>query len=276
MSTTPMPASRLIELAAEDIATALDALPKNAAAGRLALLAWNVDDLVRRRLERAALMARAQCDLASARREMAVALEDLPHLADAAAQARTRPRSTDTTLVLLTLEHAFLCALLAQSALWIDRLLAIARDPLVKEEGLGDASGGVSDTIVRMLVATLDEDTQAFERARRRFAVKRKADRYFEKCFVYDETMALVLARDGAGLDDHLAQLDKRFAARATDRHLRQLPPLAASGADNPLVFDVWAVALANAARRRGLRPSFHSDVIPTRDWAEPVASTPR
>jgi hypothetical protein len=163
--------------------------------------------------------------------------------------------------------------LLGQSATWTERLLAMTRDPVVKEEGLGDDSGGVSDVIVRMLVATLDGDVAAFERARRRFAVARKVDRYFDKYFVYDETMALVLARSEAGLDEHLAQLDARFAARATDRHLRQLPLLAASGADNPLVFDVWAVALANAARRQGLQPSFHSDVVCTRDWAEPVVA---
>jgi hypothetical protein len=267
-------ARRLLQLAADDIPTALEALPKNAAAGRFSLLAWNVDDLLRRRLERAALMARAERDLASARHEMALALDDLPRLADAVEQARTRPRSAATTIVLLTLEHAFLCALLGQSLAWVERLLALARDPVVKEEGLGDDSGGVSDTVVRMLTATLDGDANAFERARRRFAVKRKVDRYFDKYFVYDETMALVLAQDEAGLDEHLVQLDARFAARATDRHLKQLPLLAASGADNPLVFDVWAVALANAARRGGLRPSFHSDAIPTRDWAEPVAAS--
>ena len=82
--------------------------------------------------------------------------------------------------------------------------------------------------------------------------------------------MDLILARSET-FDAALVAQEKSFLARATDQRLEDGWTLDACQDRNALVFDIWAVALANLARHQGLTVRHSSEIIPTRDFEAAV-----
>lgn len=253
----------LLRLAAEDIDSAKLAIPGNLAKGNFELAAWNANDAVRRYLERAALLLRAGAESACVREELLAALECVAHVEEAVRRCQAQGAGPRNFVHAMNLLWPMVLLMLLNEWDRLSALQGLARLPVVQEEGLEGESGSVDDTIVKMLLGLLEHDAAAFSRARARFARARSIDRYYSEYFGYDELMAHVLALDERSVRGCLADLDSRFRARATDRALVQLPLLGAAGADNDLVVDVWALALAQFAKHRGLAVGFSSDIVP-------------
>jgi hypothetical protein len=148
-----------------------------------------------------------------------------------------------------------------------ESLVALTELPVVREEGMEEQSGGVLDTVMRMLVAVLKDDAKSFATAQRRFQAERSIDRYHEVYFEYDRMMAHILARDATGSVAFLMALESQFSQRATDKQLVNQQLLKAGGEDNGLVFDVWAVALALLARHRGIVLEHSTAVVPVSEF---------
>lgn len=252
-----------MSLAADDILSARSAIPGNFASAQFELAAWNANDAVHRHLERAALLLRSGADRARVRGELLAALEYVAHVEEAVRRCQELGPGPRNFVHAMNLMWPMLVLMLLNE--W-DRLSALgrlARMPVVQEEGLEGESGGVDDTIMKMLLALLERDSTAFRRAQVRFASARSIDRYYAEYFAYDTLMVCLLALDERDFGRCLEDLDARFRKRATDKKLVQLPLLGAAGADNALVVDVWALALAQLARHRGVAVGFSSDVIP-------------
>jgi hypothetical protein len=255
--------SRLLELAANDIASVKSALPANFAKAQFDLAGWNANDAIFRHIERAALLLRSDVALPSVQSELDVALHyvEVIERAVGAISAQERPSKLGFHLT----NFLWSIVLLMLAGNW-DRLAALVpliRLPVVHEEGLAQDSGGVDDTIVRMLLAMLDDDQPAFLLAQGRFASKRKIDRFYTKYFCYGDLMHCIITRDNDGCLTALMQLDRLFLQRGTDPRLSQLPTLAGSGKDNPLVVDVWSLALSRLALHRGMLVPFSTAAIP-------------
>jgi hypothetical protein len=257
----------LLQNADQEFAAARDAIPGNFARRSFEYVARNVETILRTRLERLALLQRARKDSAAAKAELAVAAPYLAHLEEAIARCNVGP-SVESFIQVANLTHAFLAILLANDWQRAQRLASAARLPVVQEEGCDGESGSVHDEVPKMLVATILDDQAAFARLQVRYERDRDFDLFFEKYFNYDRLMELILRRDAAGFNRALSEQERSFAARATDRKVNHGAPLDGCLKHNSLVFDVWAVALANLARHKGLEVTYASDVIPTRDFA--------
>jgi len=164
------------------------------------------------------------------------------------------------------LTHAFLACFLANDWQRAQRLAQAARLPVMQEEGTEGESGGPHDQIAKMLVATILCDRAAFRHQQSRFARDRSRAYFFEAHFKYDRLMDLILARSET-FDSALIAQEKNFLARATDQRAEQTWTLDACVDRNALLFDVWAVALANLARHQGLTVRHSSEIIPIRDF---------
>jgi hypothetical protein len=253
----------LMRLAAEDIDSATLAIPGNFAKGNFELAAWNANDAVRRYLERAALLLRSAPNSGRVRDELLAALDFVAHVEAAVQRCHEQGTGPRAFVHAMNLMWPMLLLMLLNEWDRLSMLQRLARLPVVQEEGLESESGGVDDTIMKMLLALLDQDHVAFSHARERFAGARSIDRYYEVYFAYDALMTCLVERDQQGVCRCFVELDARFRSRATDTKLVQVPLLGAVGADNELVVDIWALALAQLAKHHGMSPGFKSDVIP-------------
>lgn len=253
----------LMRLAAEDIDSAALAIPGNFAKANFELAAWNANDAVRRHLERASLILRSGADTARAREELHAALAYVSTVEDAVRRCQERGTGPKSFVHVMNLMWSMLLVMLLRDWGRLAELGRLSQLPVVQEEGLEGESGGVDDTIMKMLIGLIEQDAAIFSRARARFFAARSIDRYYEEYFQYDKLMACLLAQDEQCLDRSLEELDTLFRRRATDKKLVQVPLLGAAGADNDLVVDIWALALAQLAKRYGMQPRFSSDVIP-------------
>jgi hypothetical protein len=260
----------LMRLAAEDIDSASLAIPGNFARAKFDLAAWNASDVVRRYLERAALLLRSGGDSGRVRAELEAALAYVAHVEEAVRRCEKRAPNPRNFVHAMNLIWPMLVLMLLNDWDRLSTLERLAQSPIIQEEGLDADSGGVDDTIVKMLLALLAEDAAAFERARTRFDGARSIDRYYQRYFAYDGLMSCLLARDEPGLARCLEQLDLLFRERANDPQLVQLPLLGAAGPDNGLVVDVWAWSLAQLAKRSGMAVGFSSEVIPVNALPSP------
>ena len=260
---SPVRIDDLMRFAAEDIDSAKVAISINLARGNFELAAWNANDAVRRYLERAALLLRSRADCERMRGELLAALEYVTHVEKAVQRCQELEKGPKNFVHAMNLMWPMLLLMLLNEWDRLSTLERLAGMPVVQEEGLEGESGGVDDTIMKMLFALLERDSTAFLRAQARFAGARSIDRYYQEYFAYDTLMACLLALDERGFGRCLEELDARFRKRATDKKLVQLPLLGAAGADNELVVDVWALALAQLARHRGMAVGFSSEVIP-------------
>jgi hypothetical protein len=255
--------SRLLELAADDIASARSALPNNFAQAKFDLAGWIANDAVRRHIERAALFLRSDVALPSVQSEFDAALYYVEVIEQAVGAISARARPTRVGFHLTNFLWSIVLLMLAGNWHRLATLAPLAHLPLVHEEGLKQDSGGVHDTIVRMLLALLADDQGTFLLAQGRFASKRKIDRFYAKYFCYGDLMQSIIARDNAACLTALMQLDRLFLQRGTDSRLSQLPLLAGSGKDNLRVVDVWALALSRLALYRGMLVPHSSAAIP-------------
>ncbi len=263
-------ADLLVRAAERDIDICRTAIAVNLERANFEYAARNADSAIRDHLERVAVLARAKHDYAGAREELAAALPFVQTLEDAVNRCNERGFSeADKSFIhLINVTSALLLLMLRQDWPRVQTLVAMTALPVVQEEGLEDESGGVLDVIMRMLIATIRSDAAAFASAQRRFETERTVDRYYEVYFEYDRMMAAIIAGDAKGVADFLAALEVQFARRATDKQLVNQELLKAAGEDNPLVFDVWAVALALLARHRGIEVTHSSAVAPVREFA--------
>ena len=261
---------RLLWVAAQNIEICKKAIPANYARGSFEYVTWNSESAIRGHPERLALLHRGRNDKAAARAELSATREFLDHIEDAIAKCNAIGL-TDTNFIHVTwLRPAFLACFLANDWQRAQRLAHAARLPVMQEEGLEGESGGFDEEIAKMLVATVLSDRAAFRHQQRRFARDRGRAYFFEVHFNYDRLMDLILARSET-FDSALVAQEKSFLARATDPRLEGGWTLDACLDRNALVFDVWAVALANLARHRRLTVRHSSDIIPTRDFEAAV-----
>lgn len=247
----------------DDIESVRAAIPANFARGQFDLAAWNANDAVNRYVERLAVLLRSGAEPETLRAEIEAASAFIDHIENAVRQCDADTAAPRRLFHLMNFLWSIVLLMLAADWSRLARIAALSRLPVVHEEGLGQATGGVDDTIVRMLQAALADDRAAFLAAQARFASARKVDRYYRVYFCYDELMDSVLQRDAAALAAGLARMDKLFHQRAHDARLKQLPPLGAAGQDNAFVVDVWALGLARLAVQRGLTVDIETEVMP-------------
>lgn len=259
----PLQPDDLMRFAAEDIESTKVAIPINFARGNFELAAWNANGAVHRHLERAALLLRSGADSERVRGELLAALAYVTHVEEAVRRCQELGPGPTNFIHAMNLMWPMLLLMLLNEWDRLSTLARMARFPVVHEEGLEGESGGVDDTIMKMLLALLERDSTAFRRAQVRFVSARSIDHYYREYFAYDTLMACLLALDERGFGRCLEELDARFRKRATDMKLVQLPLLGAAGANNELVVDVWALALAQLAKHRAMASGFSSDVIP-------------
>jgi hypothetical protein len=150
------------------------------------------------------------------------------------------------------------------------RLAQAARLPVIQNDTAGK-KGSVHDEIVKMLVATVLYDRDSFRHFRSLFARDRSFDRFFRVYFNYDHLMDQIFEGDSVAFDAALVAHERSFLKRATDKRTNHGQVLDACLEKNALVFDVWAVALANLARHKGLTVRHTSEIIPVRDFEVPA-----
>ena len=258
---------RLLWAAANSIEIIKKVLPGNYAKGMFDYVARNSDSAIRSHLERLALLHRARNDKAAARAELRATHEFLDHIEDAIAKCNAIGLTDENVIHVMNLTHGFLACFLANDWQRAQRLAQAARLPVMQEEGTEGESGGPYDEIAKMLVATVLSDRDAFRHLQSRFARDRDRAYFIKAHFKYDRLMDLILARDSGAFDAALVVQQQSFLARATDQRAEQTWTLDACVDRNALLFDVWAVALANLARHQGLTVRHSSEIIPIRDF---------
>jgi hypothetical protein len=258
---------RLLWVAANGIEIIKKVLPDNYAKSNFEYVTRNSDSAIEHHLERLALLHRARNDKTAARAELSATCEFLDHIEDAIAKCNAIGLTEGNFIHVMNLTHALLACFLANDWQRAQRLAHAARLPVIQEQGHEGESGGFDDEIVKMLVATVLSDRDTFRHLQSRFARDRNRAYFFKAHFHYDRLMALILARDSKAFDAGLIAQAKSFLARANDRRLEHGHTLDACLEINALVFDVWAVALANLARHHGLTVRHSSDIIPIRDF---------
>ena len=237
--------------------------PTNLTRGKFDLAARNAGHAVERYLERIAVLLRIGAEPNRVAAEVTAAAAYLDQVDEAARRCGEREPGPSNFIHLMVFLWPMVLLMVAGHWERLEAMARTARLPFVHEEGHEDESGGVDDIITKMLLTLVLDDADAFARAHARFAKARSVDRYYKKYFEYGRLMDSVLRRDAEFAQRTLQELDALFRARTTDKWLVQLPLLAASGDDNDLVVDIWAVALARFARHRGVCIDFSSDVMP-------------
>jgi hypothetical protein len=258
---------RLLWVAANSIEITKTVLPTNYAKSDFEYVTRNSNSAIRDHLERLALYHRARNDKAAARAELRATREFLDHIEDAIAKCNAIGLTEENFIHVTNLTYAFLACFLVNDWQRAQRLAQAARLPVMQEEGTEGESGGPHDEIAKMLVATVLSDRAAFRHQQSRFARDRSRAYFFEAHFKYDRLMDLILARDSDAFDAALIAQEQSFLARATDQRVEQTWTLDACVDRNALLFDVWAVALANLARHQGLTVRYSSEIIPIRDF---------
>jgi hypothetical protein len=246
-------AADCLRFAMDDIESVRLANPANMSKGKFNLVTLNAGDAVNRYLERIAVLMRAGADPARVDEELAAAESYIDEMEEAVRRCGECEPGPSHFIHQMTFMWPMVLLMVGGRWERLDTLARMARLPFVHEEGLEEESGGVDDTITKMVVALVLDEPHAFARARTRFSDARTVDRYYETYFAYASLMDSVLRRDANDAQRNVQDLDALFRARATDKKLTQLPLLAASGDDNDLVVDIWAVALLRFARHRGL-----------------------
>jgi hypothetical protein len=116
------------------------------------------------------------------------------------------------------------------------------------------------------------EDIDMFTTWKQRFesevALIGEQDPYWKAYYIYDEVMHAVLTRDRERLLTMLADAERRFAARSSDRLAKHLPMAEAPPPLNELLIDFRATALGHLGLQRGMRIEFDSPAIPLRTVA--------
>lgn len=257
-----------LHLAERSIAGCKDAIPGNYAQKDFEYVAWNSHTGLGLHLERLALLHRAKQDKAGAKQELPRATVFLDYIEDAVAKCNASGFTERNFVNVGNFTNAFLVCFLANDWQRAHRLATAARLPVVQEEGLEGESGGIHDEIAKMLIAVALDDAAALDHHRTRFQKDRKGDRFWETYFGYDVLMDFIVKRDGRAFDGALIEQEASFKARATDRKAGRTGVLEACLENNALVFDVWAVALGNLARDRGLDVTYSSELIPMSDFS--------
>lgn len=256
----------LIGDAARQIEGVKSAIPGNYAWDGFQQVTLNTDSALRCHLERVALLHRGKKDKAAALAELSATVVLLDYTEDAIAKCNAIGRTAGNWLYVTNLTHAFLAVFLANDWQRALRLARAASLPVLRDEG-----PNAYDDIVRMLVATVLSDRDSFRDWRSRFVRDRGFYRYFRVYFSYDQLMDQIFEGNSDAFDAALAAHEKSFLKRANDKRIDRGPLLHACLDNNALVFDVWAVALANLARHKGLTIGHTSEIIPVRDFEVPA-----
>ncbi len=258
------PVGFLLFNADQNLAVCRAAIPPNREKRHWVLLTGNADTAFRSVLEKTALLCRAKGDAAAAKAQLVAGAEFVPALVDASAGALAELARGDS-IHGLDFTHAFVWAMLAGDSEAEQRLVSAARAPSVREEGGGVDTGGPHDVVAKLALAVLSDDAAALDLLGRRYAAEVGSDRFFAHHFRYERLMARLVERDEAGFAAELREVEARFRSRADDRRTGHEQVLDGCAERNAWVFDVWATALLNLARRRGMSVPFDgSEFIPS------------
>lgn len=238
------------------------AIPQNQQRQQWALVARNADTAFRSVLEKVALLARAKGDVLSAREQLRAGAEFAAAFSKAA-EFLEATKAADCYVHIHDFTHAFLWAMLSCEWGVASRLVAASGSRTAREEGGGTDTGGVHDVIARMVSATVADDAKSLHVLVQRYTVAAGRDPFFAQYFRYELLMTKLIERNTSGFNSELQAAESRFRARGMDKASRHEQVLDGCAERNAWVFDVWATALLNLARYRGMGVSIKSELIP-------------
>jgi hypothetical protein len=259
------PVDFLLWQADKDIESCRTAIPDNYEKNNFEYVVWNSSSALENLLAKHALQLRNKRDVELAQAALSGAKIFLDYIEDAIAKCNTLGLTERNFIHVGNLTNAFLATFLANDWSRAERLANAAHLPVVQEEGTEGESGGVHDEIPKMLAALILDNQNDFRNIQARYTKDKISDRFFDVYFNYDRLMKFILERDSQGFNHALAQQEILFMQRATDKKVDHGQTLDGFLDNNSRVFDVWATALANVAKHRGMQITYFSDVIPIR-----------
>lgn len=265
---TPLDSVDALLLRAEqNIQRRRTSLPTNFANERFEYAVWNCDRALLSHLEKLALLHRARNDKVGAQAELTAAVAFLAHTEDAITKGHAVGDNLRAFINAGNLAHAVLITLLANDWPRSQRLAHAVQLPCLQQQGRDNPSSNLREEVASMLAAVVIDDRRWFDVLRGGYHTNREFSYFDRTYFNYDELMLQILERDDAGLNTALVNQEESFLARATDAGVDLSSCLQAGPKYNALVFDVWAVALASLARKKGISVTHSSEIIPTADF---------
>lgn len=214
-------------------------------------------------IEKICLRVRGRGTTAGVAETMRTAIEFAKTVLDAVRRAELEDATAGAWLYMHNLTFPLVAAALAGDWRLADRLAAATLSPVLREQ-----PGSVHNHEAGLLGALFRDDRKGFVEQLLRFDKACKSSSFHRKCFAYRPLMQAILERDDDAFKNALILADKMFRERGQDRKLEGLSMLCAGPEYHDVVFDHYAVALCNLAKRRGLKVDFSSEAIPN-DWLQ-------
>jgi hypothetical protein len=255
-----------------DIEMSREAIANMRAKANFEYVAWNAHGGIDACLVWSCLVLRGQNDREGARQAIHMALEFVPAILEAVDAVQRSGRTEENFVHCGNFRHAFVALFIAQQWALAKTLGEAILLDAVTEEADQDSPNDIEP---KMFAALARNDPAGFEGEYLRF--KRSLDDddyYYREYFSIYEPLMQAIARPDTGMDFDagLRAAEARYVKRAKDKIYDDTTEVLDGGKKvEGLTCDVYALALANLARHRGLSVSYSSPLIPTDVFAEPI-----
>jgi hypothetical protein len=256
----------------DDIEMSREVIPKMRDKGNFEYVARNARDAIQACLAKSCLVLRGQNDRDGARQAMRMVLEFVPAILDAVDAVQKSGRTEENFVHCGNFRHAFVALFIAQQWALAKTLGEAILLDAVTEEAEQDSANDIEP---KMFAALARNDPAGFEREYLRFKRALDDDDYYYREYfsIYEPLMRAIARQDtGMDFDAGLRAAEARYVKRTKDKIYDDTTEVLDGGRKvEGLTCDVYALALANLARHRGLSVSYSSPLIPTDVFAEPI-----